>query len=437
MAVPLMIGTFVQSVVMITDSAFISRLGVHEYDAVGNAGVLYISIIMFMQGIADTGQIIIARRNGEKNILDVGKTFRHTITILFFVALILFLVYTFATSPFLNSSIKNPTIASYMDDFLHYRKFGVLFEAFRLGIIAYYIGIGRTRVIIYSTLILAIGNIFLDYCLIFGHFNFPALGVQGAAIASVSAEILSLIFLIVFLILDKQNLAYQLTKSFKWSPEIFEKFKRLSPPLMIQGFMALSAWYLFFSMIEYMGPEKLEISHVIRNLYFIAFIPLYGFGATTKTYVSNLLGGQKQKEIPQFLFRVIVLNTFFLVVFMHGIILYPDILIGIINKNEELIQNPEVFNQIREIFILISGSMLLFGFISPFFNAVSGTGNTRASMLIEMSSIAIYLIASYIFIYLLQFDLFGVWSVEYIYFGTLGLFSILYLKFANWNKSEV
>lgn len=432
-----MIGTFVQSAVMITDSAFVSSLGTNEYDAVGNAGVLYVALIMLMQGIADTGQIIIARRNGESEFLAVGKVFRHTVLILLLVSSSLFLIYTLGTSDFLESSVNDPNISGFMGDFIGYRKFGVFFEAFRLAIVAYYIGIGRTKVIIYSTVILAITNIFLDYCLIFGNFGFPDLGVEGAAIASVSSEFASLLFLAFFLALDKNNQTFKPVSKFILDSTIIQRFYKLSPPLMIQGFMAVAAWYLFFSMIEYMGPDKLEISHVIRNLYFIAFIPLYGFGATTKTYVSNLLGANRQKEIRLFLTRVMKLNIGFLILFMHGIILYPTYIIKLVNQNEQLISNPIYFNQIESIFILIFGSMLIFGIVSPLFNAVSGAGNTKSSMLIEISSICIYMITSYLFIYIVKLDLLGVWSVEYIYFGTLGIFSFLYLKFANWNKAEV
>lgn len=437
MATPLMIGTFVQSIVMITDSAFVSNLGVYEYDAIGNAGILYISLIMLINGIADSQQIIIARRNGEKKHIEVGRTFRHGLIILICTSILLFLIYYFLIPSFLNQSITNSHILVNMGEFLDYRKFGVLIEAIRLSIIAFYIGIGRTRLIINSTLILAGTNIFLDYCLIFGEFGFPELKVQGAAIASVIAEFTSLLYLIIYLIQDKRNIHFRLYDKLKLDFEILNKFKRLSPPLMIQGFSALGAWYIFFSMLEHLGSEKLEISHIVRNLYFIAFIPLYGFGATTKTFVSNLIGSQKENQIPSLIKKIIQLNILFLIILMHGIILYPDILIQIINKNESLIQNPIVLDKIKSIFLMISGSMLLFGFISPLFNAVSGTGNTRASMLIEISSIGIYLIFSYVFIYLIQFDLLGVWSVEYIYFGTLGLFSFLYLKFGNWKKTEI
>lgn len=432
-----MIGMFVQSFVMITDATFISSLGTLEYDAVGNAGVLYLAIIMCIQGIADTGQIIIARRIGEKNETDVGRTLRHLVFILISIALLLFICFSLFTESFLSSTVANSSISTLMNDFLEYRKFGILFEAVRIAIVAYFIGIGQTRIIIYATLILAIGNIFLDYTLIFGHFGFPKLGVKGAAIASSTAELLALAFLLIYMLYDKRSKIYRVFEKFKFDKEILLKFYYLSPPLMVQGIIAHGSWYVFFSMIESLGPAKLETSHVIRNLYFIAFIPLYGIGATTKTFVSELIGARQSHLVKPFLKKAIILNFLLLVGLLHGIILYPETIISTINKNPFLISDSQIYTEICTLFILVFGSMLLFGIISPLFNAVSGTGNTKVSMFIEISSIVIYLSCSYLFVYFFKFNLFGVWSVEYIYFGSLGVFSLLYLKFAHWHKKII
>jgi len=86
---------------------------------------------------------------------------------------------------------------------------------------------------------------------------------------------------------------------------------------------------------------------------------------------------------------------------------------------------------------MVFGSMIVFGVCSPLYSAVSGTGNTKTSMLIEITAICLYLIFSYLFVYVMEYGLIGVWSVEYIYFGSLGVFSLLYLKFANWKTTKI
>ncbi len=431
-----MIGTFVQSAVMLTDAAFISELGTHAYGAVGNAGLLYVSLIMLSMGIADSGQIMIARRNGEGNYLDIGRTFRHNIFILLLFSLMIFVVYALFTQSFLASTVNDSKVGALMDEYLNYRKYGVFFEAFRLAIMSFYVGIGRTRIIIYSTLILALSNILLDYALIFGNFGFPELGIQGAAIASTAAEFLAMLFMVIYLITDKKNQIYELFNRFRLDNDIIQKFIRLAPPLMGQGFIALGAWYIFFSIIEEMGPVELEISHIVKSLYFIAFIPLQGLNSTTKTLVSSLIGAKQAEKVPKLLLRINLLNVTALVIILHGI-LYPELMVNLVNHNPELLDNPERMQTIANLFQLIFGSMILVGIVSPYFHFLSGSGNTKISFLVEVSAIAIYLISAYILVMVLKSDLMGVWAVEYIYFSSLGIFSFLYFKFANWKNTVV
>ena len=77
-ALPLMVGTFVQSIVMLTDSSFVARIGTIPYNAVNNAGLIYVSLFMFSKGLADGAQILIARKYGEQNTAQIGSIIFHT-----------------------------------------------------------------------------------------------------------------------------------------------------------------------------------------------------------------------------------------------------------------------------------------------------------------------------------------------------------------------
>ena len=72
-ALPLMFGTFVQSMIGIIDGAFVSSLGNTAYNAVGNGSIMYIALFMLCSGLADGTQITIAKKYGEeKNMGDRG-----------------------------------------------------------------------------------------------------------------------------------------------------------------------------------------------------------------------------------------------------------------------------------------------------------------------------------------------------------------------------
>jgi Na+-driven multidrug efflux pump len=129
--------------------------------------------------------------------------------------------------------------------------------------------------------------------------------------------------------------------------------------------------------------------------------------------------------------RIQLLSILFLAVFFHGAILYPEKLIRLINPEEQYIQKS------AEILRYISGSIFIFSLISVPFQTVNGSGNTRISFLIELISTTTYMSCAYYLIRIAQVDIFWVWTVEYIYFCTLGILSISYLRFFNWKQKII
>ena len=201
-------------------------------------------------------------------------------------------------------------------------------------------------------------------------------------------------------------------------------------PLMIQGFFALATWTVFFTWIEQSSSYDLTVSQNIRAVYFLAFVPIFGFGATTKTYIAQYMDKKEPSLIPITIKRIQILTILFLLVFFHGALLYPETLISLINPNEAYLEDS------ADILRLVFGSILIFGFTTPYFQTINGSGNTRVTLIIEITAIVIYLVFAYLFIKVWNWNIFPVWLVEYIYFGSIGLFSILYLRFFDWRKKE-
>jgi Na+-driven multidrug efflux pump len=89
-ALPMMVSGFIQSIVLITDASFISRYSTEAFDAVGNAGLLYVTIYMCLVGMGDGAQIIIARRIGEDRKSAIGRVFGTSFLTNFTLALLFF-----------------------------------------------------------------------------------------------------------------------------------------------------------------------------------------------------------------------------------------------------------------------------------------------------------------------------------------------------------
>ncbi len=430
-SIPLMASTFIQSIVLITDSSFLSRYDTLAFDSAGNAGLIYMTFIMAIKGFGDSAHILIAKNIGKNNEKKISSIFWSTIILNLITSILLIAIVFFTIPDIINSYIKSQEIANGQISYLKIRSYGLLFITISIVINSYLMAIGKTSILLITSFIIAISNILLDYLLIFGNNLIPQMGIEGAAIASTISEGIGALFIILILSLNKKQKSHKLFKKIKYDLNTFKESVKIGFPISMQGIIGLSTWTIFFIWIEQIGEYELTISQTIRSIYFLAFIPIFGFAATTKTYVGQYYGKGSIKEIIISIKRILFLSLLFLLIFFHGSILYPDKLISIINPNKLYI------NDTIDILIFMSGSILIYCISSVFFQTINGVGKTKVTFYIEIISVLIYIISAYILIKIIKANIFWIWSVEYIYFASMGILSYIYLIKMKWKTQNI
>lgn len=430
-AVPLMASSFIQSIVMITDSSFLSRYSTVAFDAAGNGGMIFVTLFVALMGISDGSQILMARRIGEKKEHLLAQIFGTTLMINVVIATFLLLGIQFFVPDLIRSFTYHENIAEAEIVFVQIRSFGLLFSMLTLAINAYFMAMGKTYMILVSAAIIAVTNIILDYGLIFGHLGMPGMGVAGAAYASMLADGAGMVFLIVALIVSKDRKQHQLFKGLRYNADSFKRLFKIGAPITLQLLVALITWTIFFIWIEQKGEYELTVSQTIRTLYFLAFVPIWGFSSTTKTYISQYLGNKSFDDIKTIHRRIQLLTVVFLFGLFHGAVFYPEFLVSLINPNEVYTEGT------AELLQFISGSILIYGISSVYFQTIAGSGNTRVTFYIEAISVGIYVFAAYLFIKVFQWDIYWVWTVEYVYFIIMGLLSVGYLRLFDWKTKSI
>ncbi len=430
-ALPLMGASFIQSLVLITDAAFLSRFSTLAFDASGNAGLIYITLFVALQGIGDGSQIIQARRIGAKKMHELGTILGTTLWTNAILAILLFTGIQLFMSDALISYSKHQDIALAQGSYIQIRSYALFFTVFTLSANAFLFAKGQTWKVLVASIVTATSNIFLDYAMIFGHFGFSKMGLEGAAWASTIADGLGMLTIVLLLVMDKSNRELGLFQNLGFRWQAMKNLFRISSPLMLQGFLALSTWTVFFTWIEQIGKFELTVSQNIRAVYFLAFIPIWGFSATTKTYISQYMGGDKQSRISAIQKKIQLLTMICLLVVFHGAFFYPETLISIVNPKTEYLEKS------GQILRMVAPSILLFGFISVYYQTINGSGNTKVSLLIESICVLFYISSAYVFIKVLHLDIFYVWLVEYVYFGLLGILSYWYIKNRIWHNKII
>ena len=426
-----MFGLLVEFVVVLCDGAFLSRYDANSFNAAGIGGMLYLSLFMLGLGLSSGAQIIIARRAGAGKLAEVGKVFRHVGLLLFVTGLLLLFLFRYVAPAAMAQFMQSKQMADAVVLFAHYRGFGFLSGFGYLALTALFTGTGCTNVLVLFSLITAITNIVLDYALIFGHWGFPEMGIEGAALASFLAESTAFLVGLGYIILHPQLRPYEIWSSFRPSISVFQRLLKVSLPLVGQHFLSFTGWFLFFALIEQLGETSFQASNVVRHLYLLLFIPILGFSSVTQTYVSNLLGAGQSDLIPTTVRRIVWMTITGTLILLGSLLIFPATYLSI------LTDTPEVVDLSIRIIYVISPALFIFSVTFIVFAVISGSGNTRQALIIESTVILSYLVVTYFLAIIWPQPVEWIWASEYVYFGLMGILSWVYLRKGTWKLKQI
>ncbi|MDO4671507.1 MATE family efflux transporter [Falsiporphyromonas endometrii] len=432
-ASPVFISLLAQNIIGLTDTAFMGRLGEIALGGSAMASMVYFCVFTLGFGLGAGTQIIIARRFGSKHYSNIGKVLSQSFIMLSMAAVFVIVVGYFFGEKFFYAVFSSDRIAAVATEYWDYRLLGFLFSFLCAAFRSFFVGIARTKVLTYNAFVMAFVNIILDYGLIFGQLGLPQLGVKGAAIASVIAEMCSLVFYLVYVRLevDRSHFGLSVRGLFSIQWKLILKIFRLSVYIMLQALISMSSWALFFFMIEHLGERPLAIATIIRSVYIFLFIPINSFSTSVNSLVSQLIGAGKSDEVKRFVRSISRLSFLVMAGVCIIISVFPGFVIGVFTDEPVLIQ------EARPALYVICVSLCICAYGNMAFSAVSAAGATKKALLIEMAATIFYVIYSGIMTYGLRASVDICYTVEVLYYIFIGIFSYKYLWSGKWKSKKL
>lgn len=425
---PIMLSSLANTVINFTDVAFVARVGEKQLAASALGGVFYFVLVMIGAGIGVGIQILIARRAGELREDKISEIFDNGLTLLLSIIIaIQLLLYTLV--PWLmNFIVSDAQIAGYTIEYLFARGWGLFFLMILTSLRSFYTGIAFTRIITYTTVVMMVLNIILNYILTLGHFGFEAMGIFGSGLASAISEAIAAIYAVVYTFWNKRVRTFRLFNFKELNLSATKQIAMLSAPIVLQHIVSMGAWFIFFLLIEKLGSRELAVSNVVRSVYMVLMTPVWGYSQATNSMVSNIIGQGKKEQVFALIKKIVVMSLITSLLTTAFFLLFPNLIFDLSTSDTSLIADA------LGSFYVISGATIIFCISMILLSAVSGTGSTNAAMIIEMINIFVYL--SYVFAcsYYFKPSVEVVWFSEVVYWLLMGVFSLYYLKSNKWIK---
>jgi len=429
---PLLFSLLAQNILQVIDTAFLGRVGEVELGASALAGGLYIAIFTLGFGFSMGSQILIGRRNGEQNYRQIGEIVIQGILFLSMLAAVLIPLMSFASRHWLPLLFESEHIAEAVTEYLVWRIFGIFFAFANVMFRAFFMGIAQTKVLTWNAIVMALVNIVLDYALIFGNLGMPKMGIGGAALASVIAEIASMLFFVIYLLMkniDFKKYGFNIIR-LRWP--VMKRILDISVFMMIQNVVSIGTWMLFFLFIEnYLGDRPLAVANIVRSFYMIITIPANALSATTNTLVSNTIGAGRRDEVVSLVKRICRMSFAIIVVVALCVAIFPKAVIAIYTNDPSLIDDTVI-----PLYVLLS-ALPFYSVGGALFSAVSGTGNTRTALVFELVTMVFYVSYMWLIIVHLRSSVAIAWTTEHLYWIFLLIMSSVYLRSGKWKNRQI
>lgn len=431
MALPISLAMLVPQINFITNNIFLGMLGEQELASAGITGVYYLIFAVIGNGLNNGLQALIARRAGQNLPKEIGRLFFNGVWVaLGIAALGIGATYLFAPMV-LRTFIHDPLIADQVIDFLLIRIWGLPFLYLYVMRNALLVGTNQTRFLVWGTLAEATVNIVLDYGMIFGHYGLQAIGFNGAAYASIIAEASGLFVIYAVIHFKGIHKSFAFFEQTKIDFSIIKLILTMSAPLIVQFAISIMSWEYFYILVEHHGPRALAISNTMRNIFGLFGIFCWAFASTTNTMVSNIIGQGKQEEVMPLIKRVVTMSLGISLFIFMILNLMPEFFLSFYSQGEEFIA--EAVPIVR----IVSVALLMMSVGTIWLNAVTGTGNTRVNLMIELVTIVIYCV--YVFLVLEYWNLsiaWG-WGSEWVYWISMFSMAFFYMRSGKWKGKKI
>jgi putative MATE family efflux protein len=435
-ALPISIGILIPQLNILTNTLFlgyyqpqVSTFSTQDLLAAsGVAGIYYLTLVMMNYGLVAGILMLMSRKAGEKDEIGVGRLFSNGALLSLLMSLVLIIISWWFAPWLFTKTLHQPEVRDAAISFIKLRSWGLPFIVLVQLSNSLFLALSRSRLIIIGTVIQTFVNILFDYFLIFGIGIFPELGLEGTAIASVLAEVVYLLVAVLIIHGGQRFQSFQIRYIQHMNIGEMKRIFVKSSPLILQYFLSIGAWEVFYIYVEHLGKTESALSQLFRSVFGLVGVAAWALASTCNSMVSNLIGQHALDDVIPLIKKITGISFGVACVLGLPILLFPHFFLSLLTSDKTLVDTGALSLQI----VVLATWMLSVSTIV--FNAVLGTGRTTLNMIFEFVAIFFYLMYITITIEWLRLPLPYAWMSEFVYWLSLFLPSFIYFYSGYWRK---
>lgn len=304
-AAPLMLQQLISVSVNLVDNLMVGSLGDAALGAVASANKYYMIASFSIEGLTAAAGVFIAQFFGAKDQKHMQQAFATMLIVGFIIITGFSLLAMFSPETIMNYFTHDANIIGLAKQYFAIAVFSYFPIAITTSFYYAARAIGETKIPLYISSLAVVINAVLNYIFIFGKFGFAAMGIEGAALATVCARVIELLLVLYALRINSFMFKFPIHHLFQIEKQIVTHILSKAAPLTLNELMfsfGLATLYKFQSTRGSMVMSGLSISSTVADLFFTLFI---GLSVASNVFISTHLGANELEKAKENAYKLI------------------------------------------------------------------------------------------------------------------------------------
>ena len=434
-AVPMVVSQASETVNLFVDRLFLSKLGKLFLAGSMSGGLTSFNLMAFFIGIVGYVNALVAQNDGAGNKRSCARAAAQAVRIALLGWPVLLLLIPLVRLFFVSLGHSPEQVAIEMT-YLRILIFGSLFVLIRFALAGFFIGLGRTRIVMLAAAAGMLVNIPANWILIFGKFGLPAMGITGAALGTVLGSFTVMTILLAVYLSKPYRTEFGTAEELKLDRRLIKLLVEFGTPAGTEVFLNMAAFNLFVQLMHSYGPDTAAAVTITFNYDILAFIPMMGLGFASTTLTGRYIGA---RNIPGAA-RATRLNlyiawsfaAFLAVIFFLGARPLVDLFaLRLEDAGTSVAPMARIMLRLATIYILADANQLIFA------GALRGAGDTKFVMRISVILHWIFAAIAWYAVKIAVIPPVSMWIIFIGFVVCLGITMIFRYRFGAWRKMSL
>lgn len=432
LAIPMILEMMMESVFAVVDLYFVSQLGDNDaLAAVGLTESILTIIYSLAFGLSMGATALVARRIGEKDVAGASESAGQAIIAGFFISVVVAVIGIFFSDDLLRAMGGTEAMISRHGGFSTIMLTGNITIVFLFIINGIFRGAGDASLAMKSLILANVLNIILDPIFIFGFGPVPALGVEGAAVATNIGRGVGVAFQVYDLARGSSLVKLKLNE-LRLRASIIWKLLELSAGTTGQFIISSASWIFLMRIMADFGNTALAGYLIGIRIIIFAILPAWGMANASATLVGQNLGAGEPERAEKSVWRAAFMNMVFLAVVTILFYTLSGFIVGFFSEDEAVLHNA------KECLKVVSLGYVFYAYGMVISQAFNGAGDTRTPTLINVFGFWIFQIPlAYVLANHLNTGPVGVYAAIAIAESAMALVGIYIFRKGKWKLVKI